>query len=113
MSLLRWSFLTAVGIVLIIVAVANRELVVLRLLPDELAAIFPVPGPIELPMFLVIFAGMILGLLIGFVWEWMRERRHRLEAAARRREVARLEREIDGLKRRNTDGDDDVLALLD
>ncbi len=113
MSLLRWSFLSVIGIILVIVALANRELVALRLLPDEFAEILPAPGPVELPMFLVIFAGMVLGLLVGFVWEWMRERHHRLEAAARRREVARLEREIDGLKRRNSGEDDDILALLE
>ncbi len=113
MALLRWVFLSAIGIVLIFIAVANRETVVLRLLPDEIAAVFPVPGPVSLPLFLVIFAGIVLGLLIGFVWEWMRERRHRLEAAAKRREVAKLEREVDGLKREKSGSEDDILALLD
>ena len=112
MSGLRWSLVSVIGIALIIVAVANRDLVVLRLLPDEFANTFPIPNPIELPLFIVIFAGVILGLLVGFVWEWMRERRHRLEAGKHRREVAKLEREIDEIKRQNSDGDD-ILALLE
>ena len=112
MSVLRWSFLSVIGIILVVMAVANRDLVVLRLLPDEFSRAFPVPGPIELPMFLVIFAGIILGLLVGFIWEWMRERRHRLEAARQRREVTKLEQEIDDLKQQNSEGDD-ILALLE
>ena len=113
MTLVRWVFLSIIGIILIVMAAANRQLVVLRLLPDEFADIFPLPGQIELPMFLVIFAGIIIGLLVGFLWEWMRERHHRQEAAARRREIGRLERELDGLRRKQANGDEDILALLE
>ena len=45
-------------------------------------------------LFLVIFAGIVAGLLIGFVWEWLREHRFRSTAARERRERERLEREI-------------------
>ncbi len=113
MLALRWMFLIAIGLILIVLAVANRAPVTLRLLPDELAHVTPFPGVITLPLFLVIFAGIILGLLIGFFWEWMRERKHRQAAVARRREIARLENQVDGLKSEKAGDRDSILALLD
>ncbi|MCY4006650.1 MAG: LapA family protein [Rhodobacteraceae bacterium] len=113
MSLLRWSFLSIIGILLIFVALANRDMVALRLVPDEYSALFPMPRPVELPLFLVIFAGIVLGLLIGFIWEWMRERRHRREVTVSRREIAKLESEIGRLKKEQNKDSDDILALLE
>lgn len=112
MSVLRLLFLSSIGIILILLAVTNRELVVIRIIPEEFSAFMPVPSPIELPLFLVIFVGVFLGLLIGFIWEWMRERRQRLQAAAERRKIAKLEKEIEGLKKNSGDGSD-ILALLE
>lgn len=111
---LRLSFLAAVGLVLLTVALANRGPVVLRLLPEETGAFFGVDWQVELPLFLVIFAGIVAGLLIGFVWEWLREAKHRAEAQRRRSEVARLEREVSSLKgQAGTAPRDEVLALLE
>lgn len=111
---LRLIFLALVGIVLLTVALANRGPVTLRLLPEEMAGFFGLGWTIELPLFLVIFAGVVAGLLIGFVWEWLREGKFRAEAARRRGEVARLEREVTALKgRAGTPPEDDVLALID
>ena len=113
MALLRWAFLISVGTLLILVGVANREPVTLRLLPDELEALFPLPEPITVPAFAAIFGGMILGVLVGFFWEWMRERKHRNEVIAKRREVSRLEHEMDDLKRKQSSDEDEILGLLD
>jgi MFS family permease len=67
-----------------------------------------------LPLFLVIFGGIIVGVLIGFVWEWFREHGHRANANQKGREVARLERELAVLKdSTSVPPKDEVLALLD
>ena len=110
---IRILFLFLVGICLVVIAVANRSPVTLRLLPDELAGFFPSTPPIQVPLFLVIFGGIVLGLLIGFVWEWIREHKHRAEAAAKRSELARLETEAEKSKKDNSDSDDEILALLE
>ena len=111
---LRLVFLGLVGLALLIVALANRGPVTLRLLPEETGAFFGLGGGVELPLFLVIFAGVVAGLLIGFVWEWLREGHIRAEAARRRGEVARLEREVTALKgRTGAPPEDEVLALLE
>jgi uncharacterized integral membrane protein len=110
---LRYAFLAVVAIVLITVALANREPVTLRLLTDDLAAATGIRNQVTLPLFLVIFGGVIAGLVIGFIWEWLREHKHRAQAAAQRRERERLERELDRLKQKDGDRKDDVLALLE
>ena len=109
---LRYVFLGALGLCLLTVALANRAPVVVRALPDDLAAFLGVGWTLELPLFLVIFGGIVAGLLIGFVWEWFREHKHRVTASASSRDVARLERELAMLRDAKGQPQDEVLALL-
>jgi lipopolysaccharide assembly protein A len=111
---LRLLFVVLVGLCLLTVALANRAPVEVRLLPGDLAALTGVTWAIELPLFLIIFGGIIAGVLIGFVWEWFREYGYRANASAKSREVARLERELAVLKdATSVPQQDDVLALLE
>jgi lipopolysaccharide assembly protein A len=111
---LRLIFIGLVGLCLLTVALANRAPVSVRLLPEDLAALTGLTWAMELPLFLVIFGGVIAGILIGFVWEWFREHGHRATASQKSREVARLERELAVLKDATTvPPKDDVLALLE
>jgi len=113
MRYIRYAFLVSLAIVLIVVATANRAEVTLNLLPETVAGLIGFGAQITLPLFVVIFGGIIAGVLIGFVWEWLREHKHRAEAARRTREVEMLERELRREKRLKNEGRDDVLALLD
>ena len=110
---LRYVVLAVLAIVLLTVAMANRATVTLRGLPDDLAALLGFGGQIELPLFLVIFGGIIAGLLIGFLWEWLREHKHRVTASTKARDVSRLERELAVLRDGSGTPKDDILALLD
>ncbi|GFE51347.1 phosphoribosylanthranilate isomerase [Roseobacter cerasinus] len=113
MRYIRYACIALFGIALIAVAIANRGLVSLQLIPSEVAGWFSVNPQIELPLFLVIFGGIVVGLLVGFVWEWVREHGQRADAARQAREMRRLEREIAKLKDEKHAGKDEVLALLD
>ncbi|PWE31349.1 DUF1049 domain-containing protein [Maritimibacter sp. 55A14] len=113
MRYIRLVFLAILGILLLTLALANRGPVTLHMLPESIAGFVPLPNAISLPVFVVIFAGIVLGLLIGFVWEWLREHRHRAEAARQRREAAKLKQEVSSLREKKADGRDDVLALLE
>ena len=111
---LRLILLALLGLALLVVALANRAPVPVRLLPDDMAALTGLTWTMELPLFLVIFGSIILGVLIGFVWEWFREHGHRATASQKSREVTRLERELAVLKdSTSVPPKDDVLALLD
>ncbi|MDD8022222.1 MAG: LapA family protein [Paracoccaceae bacterium] len=113
MKLLRLAFLGVLALVLIALALANRDLVTLRALPPEAGDFLGFSWTVQLPMFLVIFAGILLGLLIGFVWEWLREHKIRSHAVKVTRKAATLEREVDRLKAKSEGPKDEVLALLD
>ncbi|MEZ5913422.1 MAG: LapA family protein [Paracoccaceae bacterium] len=113
MRYLRYLILALIGGGLLIVASANRMPVPLQLLPDDLGALAGFNWRIELPLFLVIFGGIVAGLLIGFVWEWLREHKHRATAAEKKREAAQLKREVTRLREEKAGPQDDVLALLE
>ena len=111
---LRLILLGLLALLLLTMALANRAPVEVRLLPGDLAALTGLTWAMQLPLFLVIFGGIVAGVLIGFVWEWFREHGHRATAAQKAREVVRLERELAVLKDSSSvPPKDEVLALLD
>lgn len=112
MRYLWYAFLALVAIVLVTVALANADPVTLRLLPEAMAGFLGFSWEITLPLFLVVFGGIAAGLLIGFVWEWWREHRIRVEMRTEKRERQRLEREMSKMRPSGRQGDD-VLALLE
>ena len=112
MRYIRYAFLAVLAILLITVALANRQAVTLQVLPPELDALMGLGTSVTLPLYAVVFAGIILGLLIGYFLEYLREGKHRKAAAQGRRDVKKLEREVKKMKA--ADGsDDDVLAILE
>ena len=113
MRYIRYACIAVFAVALIAVALANRGMVTLEVLPAEIAGLFAVTPSVELPLFVVIFGSIIVGLLVGFVWEWMREHTIRTESGRNAREVRRLEREVKRLKAEKHEGQDEVLALLD
>lgn len=110
---LRYMFLGLLAVVLITGSLANRTVVTVALLPDGLAAVLGVDWRVDVPLFVVIFGGIAAGLLVGFVWEWLREHKHRRLASTKSREAARLERELAAMRDAKGQPQDDVLALLD
>ncbi len=110
---LRYAFLGSLGIVLVSVSLANRDAVSIRLMPDGLATLFGFNLGAEVPMFAVVLGGIATGLVVGFVWEWLREYKHRRAANEKSREVKALSREVTRLKEVQNRDKDEVLAILD
>lgn len=79
--------LVPVAIVLVALAVANRQMTSFTLDPFN-------PGnaalSVELPLFVLLFLALILGMLIGGAAAWLKQGRYRKEARAKRREVQSL-----------------------
>ena len=115
MKTIRYIFWGLVALCLVIVGLANREMVTLRAMPQVFADFLGISPDITMPLFMAIFIGVALGLLIGFVWEWIREYRIRAEARSRAKEVDQLRRENARLRSETASPErgDDVLALLD
>ena len=111
---LRLIFLGVLAVTLITLALANRAIVRVQALPDDVAAFFGLDLSAEVPLFLVILAAMVVGLMIGFAWEWLREHRYRAEARAKGRAVTKLERELAVMRDAGQmPPKDEVLAILD
>lgn len=111
MRYIKYCFLILLGVILCFMALANRDPVTLRLLPDSLASIIPTPA-VVVPTFIVVLGGIIFGLFIGFFWEWLREHQHRSKVTKKDRQIRDLEREVSGLKKNET-SEDEILALLE
>ncbi|RNF34228.1 LapA family protein [Paracoccus methylarcula] len=113
MRFLRLLFIVLLAIILVAVALANRGIVTLNAFPANLGQYLGGRWSIELPLFLVIFLAVAFGMLMGLIWEYLREAHVRREARNRSAEVARLEREVGSLRERHANPRDEVLAIID
>ena len=113
---LAYAIYAAVALVLVVVCLANREAVVLSTLPEALAAM---PGlgwlsfSMELPLYVVVLGAILLGFVIGELFEWLREHKYRVEAARKSSEVRTLERKLKKTQNERDKDKDEVLAILD
>ncbi|MBL4766775.1 MAG: LapA family protein [Rhodobacteraceae bacterium] len=113
MRYIRYAFLGCLGIILVSVSMANRGMVAIKLIPDALGDLIGFNLGISLPLFVVILGGIAAGLVIGFVWEWLREYKLRRTASTSVWTVRKLEREVSKLKGEKNKGKDEVLAILE
>ncbi len=112
MRYIRYGILAALAIVMVIIAIANRGPITLRLLPEELSGLFGFSWETTAPVFVVLLVAVMFGVVLGFVWEWVREHKYRRDAVVERNTRQQLEREIETTGRPAKAGDD-VLALLE
>ncbi|MFD1795611.1 LapA family protein [Paracoccus aurantiacus] len=113
MRFIRLLFVILLAVILVGIALANRSAVTLKAFPASLDQYFGESWQITLPLFLVIFIAIAFGIMVGFIWEWLRETHIRNESSRRASEVARLEREVGNLREQHSAPRDDVLAILD
>jgi uncharacterized integral membrane protein len=87
--LLRVLFLVFL-LVGVLIAVSNTQ-------RTELA-LWPIPRTVIMPLYLLVLGVLLLGVLAGLGLGWWAGRHHRRHARGRRREIQRLEREIEDLR---------------
>ena len=56
------------------------------------------PYMVEVPLFVVVFAALILGVILGGAATWLGQGRHRRAARMHRRDVERLRSDLDRLQ---------------
>ncbi|WP_294622580.1 LapA family protein [uncultured Roseovarius sp.] len=113
MRYVRYASIAIFALALILIALANRGMVSVKVWPDELAGMAALNPSYEVPLFVVIFGGVFTGFIVGLIWEWIREHGERAEAARKARELSALRAEVRRLKGEKHQGKDEVLALLD
>ncbi|OAN70792.1 hypothetical protein A8B78_04035 [Jannaschia sp. EhC01] len=113
MRLIKLLFLALVLLALVFLFFANNDPVTLNLMPDAMANAMGMRNELTLPLFLVVTGALVIGIVVGFILEWLREHRFRAEAKTQRRKANELEREVVAVKGRKSDSHDDVLAILE
>jgi uncharacterized integral membrane protein len=93
-----WVVLVPLCLVLVVFALANRQLVVVNFNPLVPSEALTTPG-VGVPMFLVLFGVLLFGVVLGGVATWFAQAQHRRDERAYRREAERLSREVDAIRR--------------
>ncbi len=113
MRYIQYAFVAVLAVVLITIALANRQMVTLHLLPDELEGFLGMSWKVSMPLFIVVLLGIVVGVVVGFIREWIREHKFRAHGKRAERAAVALSQEVKTLKAQNAKPGDDVLALLE
>lgn len=113
LRLVRYLLVAVLAVLLVAAAMANRGAVPVQALPSDFADFLGWNLSGDVPLFLVILVSAALGLVIGYVLEWLREGKHRKAATTGQARVSALAREVSRLRDEHGRQKDDVLALLD
>ena len=84
----------------------------IRILPSELEGFLGGGMIFSIPIFVLFLCGVIFGLFVGFVWEWIREMKHRSASSRKSKELAKVENELSQLKRESGQNEDEILLML-
>lgn len=112
MRVITYLLLALFAIFVIGLSVANRHYIEVNSAPDFTAYGLPASPSFGLPLYLVALLCAAIGFILGTAREYLREGRIRRRSAERRRELGRLQQEVEALKSRaNIDEDDEIIAL--
>ena len=84
----------------------------IRILPSELEGFLGGGMIFSIPIFVLFLCGVIFGLFVGFVWEWIREMKHRSASSRKSKELFKVENELSQLKRESGQNEDEIMLLL-
>jgi uncharacterized integral membrane protein len=90
-------FALPAAIILVSIAVANRQPV--RLVLDPFRPEAPLLGSIELPLYAYLFGALIAGVILGGLATWMTQGRWRKRARSTSQDAMRWQAEADRLAR--------------
>lgn len=105
--------LTVFSFCLVIFASANASYVKIYFLPQEIARFWGMHFAFSLPLFIVIIAAFILGIILGNILLWIYTQNLKHEIKCYKQKISRLQKP-DKENQSNTDNNqEDVLTLLE
>lgn len=115
--LVGWFLLLPFAVLLVLFALANRQFVRVGLDPFGLQTSF-LPS-FDIPLFVVLYVTLLIGVLLGGLAVWFTQGRQRRERRQYRREAEKLGRQLESAKRpqaptsaqKGTNPTDDILEL--
>lgn len=112
MRFVNYFVLAVMAVIVIFLSVANRQVVPVHFAPDFSAYGTETAPTFTAPLFLVALACAAVGFVLGAFREYFRESKVRRRSSERRKELGRLQREVDTLKKaQNLDEEDEIIAL--
>ncbi|HCI46737.1 MAG TPA: hypothetical protein DFI00_05540 [Rhodospirillaceae bacterium] len=90
LRLFTWPIMAVVSLVLVSFALSNRN-------PVEIA-LFPLPGTLTLPLFLLVLVVAFVAMLVGGFVIWCNAAPRRKAGRAAEKQAAALEKELAGVK---------------
>lgn len=93
-----WFVLVPLCVLLIVFALANRQSVTVNFNPFAVEPQTTSPD-LGVPLFLVIFAVLLVGVVLGGIATWFAQGPHRRDERHFKRETERLHRELDAARR--------------
>jgi hypothetical protein len=93
-----WVVLVPLSVALVVFCLANRQLVVVNINPFAPSRALDNPG-VGLPLFVVIFAFLLLGVILGGIATWLAQGPHRQRERHWRREYQHLSADYEALRR--------------
>ena len=103
---LKFIVIGVIGLALVVLGVANVRPVTLSLLPEQVdGGAYSIDG---VPLSLVVFLAVVLGVVIGEIFEYFREHKHRRQVRDRGAEIEKLRAENARLKAKLADPKEDL-----
>jgi uncharacterized integral membrane protein len=86
MPIAYWVLIAVAAAICAAFAISNRAVVSL--------ALWPLPFAIDLPLYLLVFAALLMGFVVGAITAWLGGRHRRRELRRSRRRIGALEGEV-------------------
>jgi hypothetical protein len=93
-----WLVLVPLCALLIVFALANRQVVALNFNPFVSPDLLQTPG-YGVPLFLVLYVVLLIGVMLGGIATWFAQSQHRQRERHWRREAQALNGELEGLRK--------------
>ena len=109
-KLLVWVL---IGVVLFIFALGNNETVQVYLFPEIFSNTWMVRSIFPMPLFIIVYLVLLIGVIFGFVFEYFRQYKYRLNLRKYKEEMSSLRIEINELKSKTANVDFKIPNRLD
>ena len=109
-KLLAWIL---VGVLLVIFALGNNQTVQVYLFPNIFSNTWIARSIFPMPLFIIVYLVLLIGVIFGFVFEYFRQYKYRLNLRKYKKEVNSLRAEVQELKSKTANVDLKILNKLD
>ena len=109
-KLLAWIL---VGVLLIIFALGNNQTVQVYLFPNIFSNTLIARSIFPMPLFIIVYLVLLIGVIFGFVFEYLRQYKYRLNLRKYKKEMNSLRAEVQELKSRTANVDMKILNKLE